>query len=279
MTGMSEQAAARIHPRTVPGRDGLAALLADPARALVGLDFDGTLAPIVTDPADSRLAPGGLQVLRHVAARVGTLAIVTGRPAAEVVALGGLEAVPGLIVEGQYGAERWEAGRLRVPAAPPGVAAVRAELPEVLTSAARGVWTEDKGLALVVHTRPAADPDAALAAIQAPVTALARRHGLHAHPGRYVLEIRAGDQDKGNALRRLAAERHPTAILFAGDDIGDLPAFAAIDDLRATGTPGLTIGSWSAEAPAVADRADLSVPGPAAVLTLLATIFGLTPDR
>jgi trehalose 6-phosphate phosphatase len=276
---MREQAAAGIHPRTVPGRDGLAALLADPGRALVGLDFDGTLAPIVTDPAQSRLAPGGLQVLRHVAARVGTLAIVTGRPAAEVVSLGGLEAVPGLLVEGQYGAERWQGGRLRVPAAPPGVAAVRAELPGLLTSAARGVWTEDKGLALVVHTRPAADPEAALAAIQAPVTALAERHGLHAHPGRYVLEIRAGDEDKGNTLRRLVAERRPAAVLFAGDDVGDLPAFTAVDQLRAAGTPGLTIGSWSAEIPDIADRADLSVPGPAGVLTLLATLFGLTPDR
>jgi trehalose 6-phosphate phosphatase len=274
---MSETAAARIQPRTVPGRDGLSALLADPAGALVGLDFDGTLAPIVTDPAESRLAPGALQVLRHVGARAGTLAIITGRPAAEVVALGGLEAVPGLLVEGQYGAERWQDGRLRVPEPPPGVAAVRAELPALLTSAARGVWVEDKGLALVVHTRPAADPDAALAALRDPVTALANRHGLNAHPGRYVLEIRAGDQDKGNTLRRLVAERRPSAVLFAGDDVGDLPAFAAVDALRAAGTPGLTVGSWSAEIPDIAERADLSVPGPEGVVALLATLFGLAP--
>jgi trehalose 6-phosphate phosphatase len=260
-------------PRTEAGRAALVAMRAAPKTALVGLDFDGTLAPIVTDPGDSRLAPGAIQVLRKVASAAGLLAIITGRPAAEVVSLGGLDTVPGLLVEGQYGAEHWHNGQLRVPEPPPGIDAVRTELPALLAGAARGVWMEDKGLALVVHTRPAADPDAALAALRAPITALARRYGLAAHPGRYVLEIRAGDQDKGGALRRLVAATRPGVILFAGDDVGDLPAFAAVKDLRAAGTPGLTVGSRSAEAPTVAAEADIAVPGPAGVLALLADIF------
>ena len=48
----------RFENTTADGRAGLAALLADPARALVGLDFDGTLAPIVADPAQARASLG-----------------------------------------------------------------------------------------------------------------------------------------------------------------------------------------------------------------------------
>jgi trehalose 6-phosphate phosphatase len=48
-------------------RDAVEALLADPGSALVALDFDGTLAPIVERPQDSRLSPGGLEVLQSLA--------------------------------------------------------------------------------------------------------------------------------------------------------------------------------------------------------------------
>jgi trehalose 6-phosphate phosphatase len=180
------------------------------------------------------------------------------------------------VVAGQYGAERWQDGVLTTPEPPPAVAAVRRELPGTLAAAGAGdgtgVWVEDKGLALVVHTRPAADPDGALARLTGPVRALAERHGLAVHPGRAVLEIRSSTEDKGGTVRQLVAERRPTAILFAGDDLGDLPAFAAVEELRAAGLPGLTVASRSDEASGVADRADLAVDGPAGVVELLAAI-------
>ncbi len=97
-------------PVTPEGRAGLAALLGDPGQALVALDFDGTLSPIVADPAAARAHPGAVPALRRVAAAVGTLAVITGRPAASAVDLGGFAAVPDLIVLGHYGLERW-AGR------------------------------------------------------------------------------------------------------------------------------------------------------------------------
>jgi len=259
-------------PRTPAGRAGLDALLAAPERALVATDFDGTLAPIVADPADSRLAEGGLAVLRRLAAAVGTLAVVTGRPAATVVELGGLDAVPGLVVEGQYGAERWRDGELTVPDPPPGLAAMRTELPALLAGADPGVWVEDKGIALAVHTRRAADPDGALAALDVRLRELAARHGLDVHPGRAVLEIRSSSTDKGTVLRRLVEAARPGAVLFAGDDRGDLPAFEVVERLRADGVPGVTVGVRSAEAPEVADRADLAVDSPAGVLALFAAI-------
>ncbi len=108
-------------PVTAEGRAGLAALLADPGRALVALDFDGTLSPIVADPAAARAHPGAVPALGQLAAVVGTVAVITGRPAASAVDLGGFEAVPGLVVLGHYGLERWADGALESPPSQPGV--------------------------------------------------------------------------------------------------------------------------------------------------------------
>jgi trehalose 6-phosphate phosphatase len=80
--------------------------------------------------------------------------------------------------------------------------------------------------------------------------------------------------DKGAALAGLAAERAARSVLFCGDDLGDLAAFAAVRQLRADGVPGCTVASASAESPQVADAADLVVPGPDGVVDLLTTLAG-----
>ena len=137
---------------------------------------------------------------------------------------------------------------------------------------AEGAWVEDKGHALAVHTRRAADPAAALHKVADPLAGLARRTGLQLEPGRLVLELRPGGTDKGTALTGLVAERRCRAILFAGDDLGDLAAFAAVRELRAAGHPGLTVCSGSAEVTELAAEADLVVDGPGQVTALLAAL-------
>jgi trehalose 6-phosphate phosphatase len=268
-------------PSTEAGRAGLAALVREPRRALIALDFDGTLSPIVADPADARGADGAADALAGLAARAGTVAIITGRPAADAVELGGFGGVPGLIVLGQYGRERWHDGQLSRPPASAEVAAARAGLPGVLAAAGApdGTWTEDKGDALAVHTRRTADPSAAFNLLRQPLAALARRAGLIVEPGRLVLELRPPGADKGAALAGLVAERSAGAVLYGGDDLGDIPAFRAVGELRADGVPGLAVCSGSTEATALAEHADLIVDGPAGILALLrelATAFGPT---
>jgi len=262
-------------PATPEGRAGLAALLAGPGQALAALDFDGTLSPIVADPAQARAHPDAVPALRRLAGVLGTLAVITGRPAAVAADLGGFGRVPGLIVLGQYGLERWVNGQLTVPPTPPGVAAARAELPALLAEvgAPDGVRAEDKGLAVAVHTRRAADPQAALDRLRGPLAGLAGRHGLTVEPGRLVIELRPAGTDKGNALKNLVAERKSRAVMFCGDDLGDVAAFGAVRALRGSGIPGLTVCSGSAEVTALAESADLVVDGPdgiAALLTALA---------
>ncbi|EHN78957.1 phosphatase [Streptomyces coelicoflavus ZG0656] len=267
-------------PATAAGREGLDALLAEPGRAVVALDFDGTLAPIVPDPDRARAHPGAVPALAALAPKVASIAVITGRPAEVAVHHGGFADVPGLdrlVVLGHYGAERWDAatGTLTTPEPHPGVAAVRAALPGLLErsgSAGQGTWTEDKGHAVAVHTRRAPDPQAAFDALRAPLADLAARHGLIVEPGRMVLELRPPGMDKGAALRSYVHSLGAGSVLFAGDDLGDLPAYAAVDTLRTEGIPGLLVCSASDEVTELRKRADVEVPGPAGVVALLAAL-------
>ena len=239
--------------------------------AVIALDYDGTLAPIVARPSDAVAAPGAVEVLAALAARVRTLALVTGRPADVVVALGGLVDVPGLVVLGQYGAQRWAGGEVSAPEELPGVAQARDALPALL--ALEGADLEDKGLAVVVHTRRAPDPAGAMERLAGPVGELAAASGLEVHPGRLVLELRPPGYDKRSALLSLC-EPLPTAVLFAGDDLGDLPAYDAVDELRDRGVPAVLVCSGSAEGPAaLRERADVVVDGPPGVVELLRSLL------
>lgn len=264
---------------TPEGAAALAAIVEDPGRALIALDFDGTLAPIVGEPSAARPYPGVLPALRRLATGVGTLAIITGRPAPAAVELGGFAGIPGLIVIGHHGWERWEGGELISPPPPPEVAQARARLPGVLAEAGapEGTWVEDKSHALVVHTRRTADPEAALALLAGPLADFASQTGLDSKPGRLVVELRPRGVDKGTAITALAAERDPAAVLFAGDDLGDIPAFDAVHALRAAGLAGVAVCSASGEVTALADHADLVVDGPAGVTALLVRLADAVP--
>ncbi len=266
-------------PRTSAGRAGLAALLAAPSRSVMALDFDGTLAPIVADPAAARPYPGSVQALARLAPRLASLALITGRPARVVADYGGFAGVRGLedlVVIGRYGAERWEAatGALREIAPHPGVAAARSELPAVLDGigATTGIQVEDTGGSLAVHARRADDPHAAFALLREPIGGLAERHGLTLQQGRLVLELRPPGADKGVALRDHVLATGAEAVLYAGDDLGDLAAFAAAETLRKEGVAALLVCGESTEVTGVAERADLVVDGPAGVTGLLTAL-------
>jgi trehalose 6-phosphate phosphatase len=84
-----------------------------------------------------------------------------------------------------------------------------------------------------------------------------------------VIELRPAGADKGSALENLAQERAAGAVLFCGDDLGDVPAFRAVRSLRAAGIPGLAVCSGSAEVTGLAEQADLLVDGPGGVVALL----------
>jgi trehalose 6-phosphate phosphatase len=260
-------------PRTAAGAAGLEALLATPDRAVIAVDFDGTLAPIVERPEDARPADGALAALAALCGRFARCAVVTGRAATEAVRLGGLDNVPDLEVLGHYGLEQWIDGRLTSPEHDDGVERARSRVTDIVAAAGRGVHLEDKGHSLVVHTRPAADPAGALSRLVGPLHAVADDHGLEVVRGRFVLELRPPGMDKGLAVRRLVSEAGATVAVYVGDDLGDLPAFTAVEQLRSDGGAGLTVASIGADAPPeLAERADLTLDGPEAVVAFLAEL-------
>jgi trehalose 6-phosphate phosphatase len=263
-------------PTTPAGLAGLDAIVRDPGRALLALDFDGVLSPIVDNPERAQALPRVIPALAYVGQRVGSVAIITGRPVSFLTSRDGfsvLRSIPGFSIYGQYGRERWDAVTQTMTVDPPsnGIAAAREELTQLLQGPeiASGVWLEDKGSALAVHTRRAADPEGALAVLSEPVGDLARRHHLRVEPGRMVIEIRPPGVHKGDVLRSLAEDRAAGSVLYAGDDLGDLDAFSAVDQLRKHGIPGIKVCSGSPEAAEVAEAADLVVNGPAGIADLL----------
>lgn len=262
------------------GEAKYAALVRAASRAVVGLDFDGTLSPIVDDPERARIHPEAREVLVDLAAEVAAIAVITGRPARQALDLGGLEEVGDAVAEagkqlylfGQYGNERWSSTQRRIisPRPPHGLATFLRDLPRTLRNAgAAEAYVEDKGLAYGVHTRRLPDPDAAFERLLPPLRELAGRYGLVLEPGRQVIEVRAPGMDKGKAVDTLVEELDAGGFLFAGDDLGDVEAFDAVGKLAKEGMPTLLVCSASVEQSALVELSDVVVHGPEGVLDLL----------
>ena len=253
--------------------DLLGPLRAALSSALVALDFDGTLAPISPHPDDARPLAGVVPVLREVRATGATLAVLTGRTVASLLHVSGFGAIPGIVVYGTHGAERWQAGVLRTAGAPPGLDELRLSLPGLLASIGPDLWIEDKHLSLVIHARLTAEPDRVLEMLRAPVEEAAAAAGLWVRPGKDVLEICIPGIDKGTAIRELVND-DTAAAFYAGDDLGDLPAIQEVSAWAGrSGRPALTVGVGRGP---VAGQADVTVPDPQGLLSLLRQILRLT---
>lgn len=264
---------------TDAGRRAWAAILADPRRTLLCTDFDGVVAPIVTDPDAAWASEAVVGALALIGPHVAKVAVVTGRPARKAVELGRFEQRHGLeklSVLGLYGFERWDAesGSFVEPTPPEGVRKAAGELPGLLASLGlEAARVEDKRLSIGVHTRELPDPAGALDLLERPLRELAAAYGLLVEPGRFVLELRAAGVDKGDAIRGLVAEVDPQVVVFAGDDLGDVPAFEAVREFRDTGGgAGLLICSASVEQTALVELADVVVDGPGGVADLLSLL-------
>jgi len=236
--------------------------------ALLCLDYDGSLAPIVDDPAAARILPAARAALARLVPVVGRVAVVSGRPAAFLAEHVG---VAGVACAGVYGLERWQDGRVVPDPAVAEWAPVIGQAAEEATRALPGVLVERKGaVAVTVHWRTAPEQGDAAAAWAA---AAADRHGLHLLPGRMAAELRPPvPVDKGTTVAALADGM--AAAAFAGDDTGDLPAFAALRDLAARGalTSAVCVGVVSEESPAAIAGLDVVVDGPTGLAVLLTQI-------
>ena len=123
-----------------------------------------------------------------------------------------------------------------------------------------------------MHTRTLADPGGAFRRLEQPIRELASPHGLTVEPGKNVWEIRAPGIDKGIVLRDLVAEVRARQVIFAGDDLGDLPAFRVALALRDDGLDTLLVCSASHEEDALTEISDVIVDGPPGITAWLTAL-------
>ncbi len=257
--------------RTEPGFRGAFALLCEaPSTTGIVLDYDGTLSSIVSDPDDARPLAGAVGILERLTARYGVVAIISGRPVAFLVARLGIgPSLDRLGVYGHYGLEyRTPDGSIVCdPLVDDYTGAIDAATREVRAAVPPGVIVEEKGLALTLHWRHA--PEAAPAAMEL-AQEVAGRHGLAVWQGRKAIElVLPVASDKGSVVARLLSECSAGCVL--GDDVGDIPAFAAVEMLTGSrGLRGVRVAVTSPEVPqTLVARSDLVVEGPEGALWFL----------
>jgi trehalose 6-phosphate phosphatase len=254
-------------------------LLADPPKAAIFCDLDGTLAEIVDRPEQTSIDDRVRVALARIADRYAVTAIISGRRAADARAIVGIQK---LTYVGNHGLE------LLLPDAPEARPApqlgdrgsqarefVAGLVPEPLDGV--GLRVEDKGPIVALHWRGGSNEAEAEARAEE-VAGEAERAGLVIHRGRKVLELRPDAMvDKGLAVESLLAESDADAALYAGDDRTDLDAFRALAEMRASGRLQIAvrIGVRSAEGPAeIVEQSDLTVDGPTGLLPLLVALAG-----
>jgi trehalose 6-phosphate phosphatase len=226
---------------------------AAPEEAAIFLDFDGVLAPIVSRPEDAYPPAETRAELARLAGRYALVAVVSGRDGEDVR---GRVAVDGIVYVGSHGleldpqADRW---RLRIA-----------------DFAGAAPWApseiELKGLSVAFHYRDRADEQAAVRELEE-LAERAREDGLVARFGRKVLEVLPPvGSHKGTAVRHLLDGAGLGRALVAGDDVTDLDAFLAVEELEHR----IRVAVLADESPSLlADHAELVLGSTAEFLELL----------
>lgn len=244
----------------------LAPLAADPSRTGIFCDFDGSLAHVVEDPSRASAVRGATDVLNALAKHFKVVAVVSGRPVAFLSSQLGTK---GVRLVGLYGIEERVGRTLKVlPEAQKARGAILAAASRLRSMLSDDAFVENKGFAISIHFRRAADPEAGMLAAEDVVRAVAEEQGLKMSRGRLVWELAPPtDADgKGGVVRRLIAQHGLTRGLVAGDDRGDIGAFDATGELEV----GVRVGVQSPEMPEeLRSKSDIVVAGPADLVQLL----------
>ena len=230
-------------------------------------DFDGTLSPIVDVPSAARPAPGVVDLLGQLVGHYSVVAAVSGRPVGFLAD----HLPPSITLSGLYGLESRVDGVVQVR---PGVEQWRTVVADAAKQAEQaaidGVLVEQKGLSVTLHFR---NRPRAAAAVTRLAADLAAATGLEPRPAKMSIELHPPvAADKGVVVLELALGAR--AVLYVGDDLGDLPAFAALGSLRADGVATVGIAVETPELPTeVRSVADGLVAGPLGVTDLLRALL------
>jgi trehalose-phosphatase len=200
---------------------------------LLMLDIDGTLCEIVERPDEARVPERTQQLLGRLVERPGVcIAIVTGRAAADARRMVDIE---GMHIVANHGLEHWgpDGEERTAPGWERAARSVRAAVAELqrIPLDYPGASIEDKHFTISVHFRQT--DDTLIPALQRDVSAIADRHALRVAGGKQVINVLPPlGVNKGDAalalVRECAAAHDGASVFFAGDDLTDEDAFAAL---------------------------------------------------
>ncbi len=199
-----------------------------PAESGAFFDLDGTLAQIELDPTEVRPVEGVADLVHELAAHLGVVAIVSGRP---VAFLERFFDDADIQLSGLYGLEQRVGGQLLVDSAALDWLATMSRAADGAREAFGTEVVEDKRYSMTVHYRGMPEPFAA--DVRAWAATTAAETGLHARDAKMSIELHPPSAgDKGDVVERLVSGLRCAA--YFGDDVGDLPAFERLDALTAS---------------------------------------------
>ena len=227
--------------------------LARTRRLLVALDFDGTLAPEVDSPEQARALPEAREAVLALLAMPNTrVALVSGRALRSLIQVSDLP--DSVLLVGSHGIEiRLDDPDLRVSLDTAEIEQVEV-LHEVLEEVADSidqVWLEEKPAGFALHTRLASERNSRVAHLVARSETAAELHDLTVRDGKNVLEFSVRSTTKGEAVEHLRTYVGATAVFYAGDDVTDEDAFAALapDDFGLKSGTGDTLAAYRVAGP------------------------------
>lgn len=186
------------------------------SRVLLAFDYDGTLAPIVSDPRRAAMRATTRALLRLVARRYPCV-VISGRARAD--ALRRLRGVAAVEVIGNHGIEPWQTsqrGRRTVRRWQPTLARCLARFP--------GVTIENKTYSVAIHYRQSRDKKKVLMAIRRVASALGDVRLIRGKQVANLLPDTA--PHKGMALEKARLRLHCKTAIYVGDDDTDEDVFA-----------------------------------------------------
>ena len=224
--------------------------LARTEQLLAGSDFDGVLAPIVSEPSAARALPRSVDALAALAELPRThVAAISGR------ALDNLRELLSPLANGAHlvGSHGSEFGAGFAAGLAPEVAERREQVEKALrtlTADLPGVALELKPVSVAVHVRNA-DRDTAAAVLAAVLAGPGSWPGVHPAHGKEVVELVVVEASKGAALDLLREQVRATGVLFVGDDVTDETAFRRLrpGDVGVKVGPGETAAQFRVEDP------------------------------
>jgi trehalose 6-phosphate phosphatase len=193
---------------------------------LLATDYDGTLAPIVENPADARPLREALVAVRLLASLPGThVAVISGRSLSDLAELSELSG-PVMLV-GSHGSEFDQDFVRNLSPAQIGLRQQVLDEMQRIAETAAGFHVEPKPASIAFHYRSAGEA-AGNAAVEELLAGPATWDDVHLKRGKKVIELAVVHTSKGDAVDTLRHRIGASAVMYLGDDVTDEDAFARL---------------------------------------------------